>query len=249
MNTSFSRRGLAAASILAACLGATAHAVPVTLISGAADPYDMGYLPAGSTPPQPFDAASLASLSDGNSGTGFSFTSHIGEYSGGPTATSGFQLNFDFDVSQYETIDGLDFSWTGRYELGAGPVFDQVSQLWLSAGDGRQVRVFVNGNDLGTDLMHTYSASWERVSDPFTDDVDMLLHDGLASVYLQTEIGIALGNPDLAYLTLDSREVALNVRGTLKGPGTAVPTPGPLPLIVASLGLLALTSRLRANPR
>lgn len=220
-----------------------AQAIPVSLIGGSADPYDMGFVPVPPTPAQPFGAADIANLADSNLATGYVFSSSAGEYTSTPDSTVGFQLRFDFDISQFASIDGIDFSWTGRYELGA-PIFAEVSQLWLSAGDGRLINVFhVNTNDLGTDVLHTYSASWEQLDGGF-DDVDYLIHDTLASIFVQTEIGVALGDPTLPFLRLDSREVTANVRGTLRDSGpVGVPEPGTLGLFAGGLALAGMIRR------
>ena len=251
MNISRAGRGIAAVSIVCAFLAsATAQAIPVLLVGGASDPYDNGFVPLPPSPPQPYSAADVAAMSDGSTASGYTFATHAGEFNSNPLSIVGFQQNFDFDVSAYEVIDGIDFSWTGRYELGGPPVFDEVSQLWLSAGSGRLIQVFQNGNDLGNDLLHTYTASWERSADPFMDDVDSLLHDGLASVFVQSEIGFTYGDPFLASILLDTREVSLNVRGTLKdGGGVAVPDPGTLPLLAAGLVAMLITRRRRSLSR
>ena len=79
--------------------------------------------------------------------------------------------------------------------------------------------------------------------------VEALLHDDIARVFVQTGLGFTddgLDHPVLSYLMLDTREVSLNVSGTLKA--VAVPTPGPLPLLATGLGLIALLRR-RSVPK
>lgn len=241
MPSSNLRSGMLRVSAIALllCAGA-ANADPVSLVGGASDPYDSGFVPVPPSPAIPYTAADIGAMSDGNDATGFQFTLRNGDFTSNPLSTVGWQQRFDFDVSGYESIDGIDFTWTGRYELGA-PIFASVSQIWLSAGDGGQVRAFNNGNDLGTDLLHTYTASWERLDEGF-DDVDALLHEGLASVYVQTGgVGFTLGDPILPFHTLDTREVVANVRGTLKN--VSVPEPGTFVLLGAGLLLLAFMRR------
>jgi|KBSMisStaDraftv2_1062788.scaffolds.fasta_scaffold220812_2 hypothetical protein len=245
----FSPRGCAAATFVTAVLASTAQAVPVSLIGAAADPEQSGVLPIVPAPPQILDAAAVAAISDGNDATGYSFKSSAGEYSSSPLSTVGVSMSFDFDVSQFETIDALDFTWVGHYEL-SDHFFDEGgSDIWLTAGHGSLIRFFHNSNDLGTDAPRTYSATWDRTPDGTGGTVEALLHDDIARVFVQTGLGFTddgLDHPVLSYLMLDTREVSLNVSGTLKA--VAVPTPGPLPLLATGLGLIALLRR-RSVPK
>ena len=240
--TLLSPRGFAAVSFVIAALASTAQAGPVSLIGAVADPDQSGVLPIVPSPPQTLDAAALAAIADGNDSTGFSFKSSAGEYSSSPRSTVGVVMNFDFDVSAYETIDALNFSWTGHYELSDG--YDPDGELWFTASPGWLIRFIRNGNDYGTDLLHTSSATWDRTPSGSGSEVDALLHDGIARVFVQTALGFTDGGldlPVLSYLLLDTREVSLNVTGTLKT--IAVPTPGPLPLLATGIGLVALLRR------
>ena len=242
--TLLSPRGLAAVAFLTAVFASAAQAVPVSLIGAVADPDQSGVLPIVPSPPQTLDAAEVAAISDGNDATGFSFKSSAGEYSSSPLSTVGVAMNFDFDISQFETIDALDFTWVGHYEL-SDHFFDEGgSDIWLTAGHGWMIRFFHDSNDLGSDVLRTYSATWDRTPDGAGGTVESLLHGDVASLFVETGFGFTddgLDHPVLSYLLLDTREVSLNVSGTLKS--VAVPEPGPLPLLATGLALVVILRR------
>jgi hypothetical protein len=236
------RSAVLPAFAFAIALGASAvNAAPVSLVGGYTDAYDNGYVPVPPSPPTPFSAADVAAISDGNDATGFYYTLHNGDYSSVSISTVGFQQRYDFDVSQYETIEGIDFSWTGRYSV-SDPIFESVGQLLISAGDGRLWTYFNPTSRLDNDLIDTFSVSFNQMPDGY-DDVDMLLNNGVASIFVQTNIGFTYGDPLLAFHTLDSREVTANVRGTVK----PVPEPGTLALL--GVGLMVLVTMRRRSAR
>jgi hypothetical protein len=236
------RSGLLRLSAFAIMLAASAvTAAPVALVGGISDPYDDGWVPPGGNPPTLFTPADLAALTDGDVASGIEFSTHNGEHSTDPISTVGFQQRFDFDVSQYDFIEGIDFSWTGRYSV-SDPIFEQVGQLLITAGEGRLYTYFNPTSRIDNELIDTFSVSFNQMPDEY-DDVDTLLHDGVASIYLQTNIGFTLGNPLLAFHTLDSREVTANVRGTVK----PVPEPGTLALL--GVGLMVLVTMRRRSAR
>ena len=118
------------------------------------------------------------------------------------------------------------------------------SDIWLTAGNGWLIRFFPNSNDLGSDALRTYSATWNRTPEGTGGTVESLLHGDIARVFVQTGFGFTdngLDHPVLDYLMLDTREVSLDVTGTLRTVG--VPAPGPLPLLATALCLLALARR------
>jgi hypothetical protein len=232
-------KNIACAAMLLAATAA--HAIPVDLVGGAVHPYQTGFVPVPPNLPQEFVAATVANISDGDDGTGFAFTSGAGEYSSHPLQTVGFQKRFDFDVSDFASVDRIDFTWTGRQEFGSALFGLHHGRVWISAGDGQLVNVFATGDDFGTDDLHTFSASFVRQTEGF-DDIDLLLHGGLASIFLQTELGHTGGDPLLPWFTVDTREVRAEAFGTLRDP-VGVPAPAGLPLMLAALGLLGLVGR------
>lgn len=93
----------------------TVNAASLSLISGVADPLNIGAAPVPENPPQPFSSNDILSMTDGDLSTGFVFSSSLGEYSSNPAQVIGFKLRFDFDVSAYRDISEISFTWTGKY--------------------------------------------------------------------------------------------------------------------------------------
>jgi len=58
-----------------------------------------------------FTASEIGLMSDSSNSTGFTRTSNLGENT--PNLTGGVQKRFDFDISQFSTIDEITFGWTG----------------------------------------------------------------------------------------------------------------------------------------
>src|SRR5215471_11373004 len=122
---------------------ARATTVSLDLTGGAADPYDIGFVPVPPNQPQPFSTNDLAALSDGNPATTYTFSSSQGQYSSNPGSVTGFGIRFDFDISKFSQIDSLDFTWTGLLtwtgagnsvvRIGADPTLPQIN---LNFGNG-----------------------------------------------------------------------------------------------------------------
>jgi len=223
------------ASTLLLAAGA-AQALPVTLIDGAGDPENGGIVPVPLTPPQPFTAADIANLSDGDITTGYRFSSSPGQYSSSPDSTVGFSLNFDFDVSQYESIDRIDFTWTGNYFWDGANFAD----IWFGSSPGWIAGELTLPND--PNALFTRTTSFVRGSTGF-NDVDLVLHGDVASLFVTTELGFTTRRT-LELVTLDTFEISANVTGVLRNsPPVSVPEPGSFALFGAALSFMGLARR------
>lgn len=106
-----------ALGLVSLALGVSARATSLTLVSGDIVPYQIGYVPLPSDPPQAFTASQIAAMSDGNPATSVTVSDVNGQYSSNPQSMTGFALRFDFDISQFSQLSTLNFSWTGTLSL------------------------------------------------------------------------------------------------------------------------------------
>jgi len=225
---------LAWTSTLLLATGA-AQAIPVTLIGGAGDPVNEGVAPVPLNPPEPFTATDIASLSDGDLTTGYRFTSSVGQYSGSPDSTAGFSLNFDFDISQYASIDRIDFTWTGNYFWDGANFAD----LWFGSSPGWIAGELTLPND--PNALFTRTTTFIRGSTGY-NNVDPLLHGDVARLFVTTELGYTTRRT-LELVTLDTFEISADVTGTLRDTPVSVPEPGSFALFGAALTIMGLARR------
>jgi hypothetical protein len=242
MNSTTFRGTLQAVSAVALFSLGAAPALAVPLVSGYADPYDSGFVPVPNTPPQYFSAADIVNLTDGNAATGHSFTSHRGEYSSNPESTNGFTVRFDFDVSDYLTIDRIDFLWTGDYTW-EGPNFTGLRFGYDPAAVNTMS--FFSG---AAGPARTVGSAAVAGSSGF-DNLTSFLHGDIATLYVSTDLGFTTG-PVIPYVMLQTYEVSATVTGTLREGGgghIGVPEPGTLSLFAAAMGLMAVARRRRQS--
>lgn len=207
--------GLTAASLIAAALIITTplQAAQARLIGVASQPYDVsaifGLNLGPAIPEIPGTAADLAALTDADTSTAYTFTSHAGEFY--PNATVGFITRFDFDVSDYESIDRIDFTWTGLLTwTGAAAPFLRVGHV-----TGNQIVVTPEFLIFGTFyepdfIAKTAVRSYIAGSDDF--GITKVVHDGVASIWVETDEAFTMAALD--NLSIATLEVAADVTGT-----------------------------------
>lgn len=230
----------AALAMAAFCGGAIAHAVPVQLVSGAADPYDFGYAPAEGNPETSFTANDLTVMSDNNAATSYSFISRQGDYSSVPYSVTGFALRFDFDVSQFESVESLAFSWTGLLDWTGGIGFPNV-RIGTSPYAVLESLNF-GSSSLPDGLIRTGLATFSATENCFCD-ITPALSNGIASIWVATDLGFSTEGSTLNNLLLRTFEVSADVTGTLRPGVTPVPEPASVGLIMAGLAAGALVRR------
>ena len=113
-------------SRISACLAAATFMLADCYISHASETTEFVNLVSGGSQLccdfnfSPFTDASIESMTDGSTGSGFTYTSVGGNPIEGQTF--GIQKQFVFDVSQFRNIEKIDVSWTGTYEWPSGAV-------------------------------------------------------------------------------------------------------------------------------
>lgn len=209
------------------------HAATLNLISGASDPYNMGYVPVPSNDPIPFSSQDLLAITDGDINTGITFTSHTGEFSSQPYSVVGFENQFDFDVSQYSSIERIDFTWSGTY------TWDGANQPALRFGADSSMPIATE--NFGTyftpdGLVHTVTISFYANSAGF-NALDYILNGDIASIKASTDLGFSTSESTITYASMQTLEVSANIVGTM------VPIPATLPLLASGIGLMSLFGR------
>jgi len=218
----------------------TANAASVSLISGAADPLNIGSIPVPPNLPQPFSSSQIAAMTDNNTSTGFNFSSSLGEYSSNPNQVIGFGLRFDFDISEYTNISEASFTWTGKFNwdgntfpdlrFGAESSMVQTRVAFGSSSnspDGQSQTVTIN--------------FFEGGGTPRFSNITDVLDGNLLSFWVTTDLGISCDNC-VNSITMETLEVSANIEGS--------PVPVPAAVWLFGSGLIGLigAARRKNNP-
>jgi hypothetical protein len=213
-----------------AALTNPARATSLTLVGGAAVPYDIGFVPDPPPQPQPFTAGDIAALSDGNPATTYIFSSSQGQFSSNPGSVDGFGIRFDFDISRFSQVNTLDFTWTGLF-------------TWTGAGDPSirigsdptvpQISLNFGTTNAPSGIAQTGTVNFNGSSSDFHFDIASVLHGDVASIWVATDLGFSVPpGATVDHLTLTTYDVSANATGTL----APVPLPSSLVLLLSALG-------------
>ena len=169
-------------------------------------------------------------MTDGNTSTGFTFSSSLGEYSSNPNQVIGFGLRFDFDVSGYTDITEASFTWTGGFtwegnttptlRFGYETFAPQTTASFGSSSsspDGQTQTVtidFFEGGGL-----------------PKFSNLSNVLHDDILSFWVATDIGSSCDNC-VNIITMETFDVSANIVGS--------PVPVPAAVWLFGSGLIGL---------
>lgn len=208
----------------------SANAAPLNLIGGVTDPDNVGPVPVPPNEPVALTTIELSSISDGNINTGFVFMSSQGTYSSDPDTVIGFGIRYDFDVSAYQSIDNIKFTWTGLMSW-TGNTF---SDVWLGAESYMpQARLVFGESNSPDNIVRTGVINFYPETSNFYYDLNYVLHDGIASFWAHTGLAISCTNcvDNLYIQTLD---VSADVTGTLR----PVPVPSALWMFISGAMLL-----------
>ncbi|WP_133223260.1 hypothetical protein [Paracraurococcus ruber] len=173
----------------------------------------------------------LALATDGDAATGFVVTTVS------PLVTSGVQAAFSFDISGFSAVTG--------FVLTLDLVIDFGQALGLEAGRLGWTTGLFSGfigfpAPSGTLVSVSLAATQGGAN---VNDLARYINGTTLTVKFTTELaaGFVPGT-----LSVDFREIAMDVRGTLNP--TVVPVPGALPLFATMLGLGLLVRRGRSLP-
>ncbi len=165
---------------------------------------------------------SLSLVSDNNYGTGYLVTN---------TSTNGyaygFNIRFDFDISQYIQVDSFSFDFTGIYNSD-NDQFQEIAFGSQPIGNITRVDTPI-GQEIDFILSTTSNGSGVNDTDNYISTSGNTL-----SVYLQTWLGSGGGS----YTEINTLEILANIDGQKV---SSVPTPTPLALMILGLAALCWT--------
>lgn len=178
-----------------------------------------------------FSSANIAALTDSNQSTGFTHTSNRGDVL--PNLTNGAEMIFEFNVSAFQSISQIDFTWTGQHQW--DPTFtNPFPTVRLGPFPGAIVSTI--------DFGGTSDASIRSDTISFLDggagftNLNNVLNGNIASIAVQTSFGIS-DDPD--FLNLTTLEVSAVVTGEL------ATVPEPSSIFLSGIGSLFLAWRSR----
>ena len=205
------------------------NAASVSLISGDADPLNIGAVPVPENSPQAFSGADISSMTDGDLSTGFVFSSSLGEYSSNPAQVIGFKLRFDFDVSAYRDISEISFTWTGKYYWD-GNTFNEA-YFGNDVQTPTTTRVYFGPDSRTPDgQVRTVTINYS-VDGIFNHTVADVQNGNIASFWVYPGLGISC-DYCVNSITMETLEVSANLVGS--------PVPLPAAAWLFGSGLIAL---------
>jgi len=215
-------------------LSNSVNAAIVSLNSGAVDPYNTGFVPVPPNEPIPFSDSDIALMSDGDNSTGLSFTSNAGDFSSQSFSVVGFGKAFNFDVSGYQDIERIDFTWTGKY------AWDGLNSPLLRFGPSTPeiaAQESFGTSSAPDNLTHTVNVSFFSDSTGF-DSLSRILQGDNAQIWVSTNIGHSTSQSTITFVTMETLEVSANIVGTV------VPVPAAVWLFGSGLiGLVSFARR------
>jgi hypothetical protein len=228
----------------------TANSSPLLLVGAAADPYNEGYVPVPPNVPVPLNASELAAITDDSLATGFSFSSSKGQFSSNPVSVVGFEILFDFDISNYASINQITFTWTGllTWEGGSFP------NLRLGAASHVPQTILSFGTAFNPDhLVKTGAVNFYLGGQGGFDNLSSVVHGNIATFSVATELGFSMELATVDNLQVQTLEVTADIVGTI-GPrppvdpqtppvSNAVPAPSTLPTLIFGVVVMAYVLR------
>ena len=173
-----------------------------------------------------FSSAQMEAMTDANLATGFTYTSHRGEFTA--NQTEGIWKQFNFDVSGFSAITQIDLSWTGRYlwanrnSIPTMRIGTEPTSSFITFG-GFDNANFANGNIV------TGTRAFTGTSIPY------LVANGIASPWVTTTLSTSISHE---YFTVETLEISARVTGIL------IPEPSAAVLTaVCCVGLAARRTR------
>ncbi|MCP4076289.1 MAG: hypothetical protein GY744_08905 [Gammaproteobacteria bacterium] len=166
---------------------------------------------------------SLSLVSDNDYGTGYLVTNT----SVNSALAYGFNIRFDFDISQYTQVDSFSFDFKGIYNS------DNVQVQKIAFGSQPIGNITLVDTPIGQEIDFLLSTTSIESGVYDTDNYISTSGDTL-SVYLQTWLGSGGGS----YTEINTLEISANIDGQKV---SSVPTPTPLALMILGLAALCWT--------
>ncbi|MCU0888405.1 MAG: hypothetical protein MUC64_10410 [Rubritepida sp.] len=176
----------------------------------------------------------LALATDGDTSTGFLATATL------PGGVSGIDVIFTFDVSAFTTVTG--FTLSAQLVSQSARDFEAVLLGWACCSSANGFDSFVSfrtPNGVLTPVSITVTAAGSGDA----AQLSRYLSGSRLTVGFYTDLFDGTGQP--IPISLDFREIVMEVQGTLAP--TSVPLPGSLPVFATLLGLGLIARRVRTR--